>query len=161
MFVPQIFRIEIRNIFCCHLKIFFWGNHSESGAIIRDCLETRARPPIEFFHCATALNGNIEKRWFSILYLGNKWFFSLGLGSHLCLNNSIADAPKFRWSRTTVFIFILETFSCVGLVTTNCKYTLPLSSQLTFLKALQSDLATNSLVKLEDLKFLRCGWSEV
>ena len=43
---------SIRNIFCCDLKIFFSGNHSDSGAIIRDCLETRARPPIEFFHCA-------------------------------------------------------------------------------------------------------------
>ena len=103
------------------------------------------------------MNGNIEKRWFSILYLGNKWFFSLGLGSHLCLNNSIADAPCSGGGGKTVFIFILPTFSCVGLVTTNCKYTLPLSSQLTFLKALQSELATNSLVKLEDLKLLRCG----
>ena len=72
--------------------------------------------------------------------MGNKWFFSLGLGSHLCLNNSIADAPS-SGGLTTVFIFILATFSCVGLVTTNCKYTLPLSSQLTFLKA---DQATNS-----------------
>ena len=65
--------------------------------------------------------------------------FSLGLGSHLCLNNSIADALS-SGGLTTVFIFILQTFSCVGLVTTNCKYTLPLSSQLTFLKEVQPEL---------------------
>ena len=48
----KYFLINQKYIFVVTLKYFFRGNHSESGAIIRDCLETRARPPIEFFHCA-------------------------------------------------------------------------------------------------------------
>ena len=52
VFVAQIFLDQSEICFVLTLKYFFRGNHSESGAIIRDCLETRARPPIEFFHCA-------------------------------------------------------------------------------------------------------------
>ena len=52
VFVAQIFSDQSEIFFVVTLKYFFRGNHSESGAIIRDCLETRARPPIEFFHCA-------------------------------------------------------------------------------------------------------------
>ena len=52
VFVAQIFSDQSEIFFVVTLKYFFGGNHSESGTIIRNCLETRARSPIEFFHCA-------------------------------------------------------------------------------------------------------------